>query len=125
MAIYPFLMYSLIGFGFLVILFGGTFYIYYQYQLSKLTKYANIWSPWKYHTYGYILFELGLIILLPTFFVGILIVSPDLINVESAYVPLFPIMFAGIFICFFGLCWAAIGLRRYWKKAYELAVKSL
>ncbi|MHA1298858.1 MAG: hypothetical protein ACTSO9_05380 [Candidatus Helarchaeota archaeon] len=123
MASNSFLMYLLI---ILIIptFINGSFFCYYQYQLYKLTKYSDTWRPWKLSTFGILGLVVGLAIVAVSTLSSFFIATPEIINVEEIYIPLFIFIYACLIACASGIGWAAFGLRKYWINVLELAKKA-
>ena len=102
---------------------NGSFFCFYQYKLYQLTKYSDIWRPWKFSTFGILGLVAGLAIVAISTISSFFLATPEIINVEGAYIPLFLLIYAFLISCAFGMGWAAFGLRKYWKDVHELAIK--
>ncbi len=103
---------------------GASFFIFYQYELYKLTHYSDTWYPWKFCTFGIFGFEIGIGILGVSLFGGFFFLYPDILNVEAAYIPLFLLIYGFLICSAAGVSWAAFSLRKYWINVKELAIKS-
>jgi len=103
---------------------GGALFCFYQYRLYKLTRYSDTWRPWGRSTMGVLGLEIGMIIAVNFLFLLVFTSIPELIAVETIYIPIFFMMYAFLITSSIGINWAAFGLRKYWKNVRELAIKA-
>ncbi|MHA1298856.1 MAG: hypothetical protein ACTSO9_05370 [Candidatus Helarchaeota archaeon] len=77
------IIFMIISIALIVAVFvGGGFFCYSQYQLYKLTKFSEMWRPWKGSLIGLICLEAGIVFAVGNLFYGLFLTFPDLLIVK-------------------------------------------